>query len=145
MIKYTLKCGDGHAFESWFHSSDAFDALRDAGRLSCIECGNTHVEKSLMAPKVRPGRASGPLPEPANTSDAPPPDFVKAVAKLKAHVEATSDYVADRFASEARAIHVGDAPDRPIYGEANSGEVKSLLDDGIPVAPLPFVSGRKVN
>ncbi len=145
MIKYTLKCKHGHAFESWFHSSDAFDALREAGRLTCVECGSTEIEKSLMAPKVRPGRAAPPAPDPANRPEAPPAEVAKAMAKFKAHVEANADYVSDRFASEARAIHLGDAPDRPIYGEANGGEVKSLLDDGIPVAPLPFVPGRKAN
>ena len=57
--------------------------------------------------------------------------------RLKQHVEATHDYVGDTFASEARDIHEGLAPDRPIYGEATPDEVKGLVEDGVPVAALP--------
>jgi len=34
---------------------------------------------------------------------------------------------------------------RPIYGEAKAEEAKSLIDDGIPVTPLPFTPNRKTN
>lgn len=52
MIRYTLKCGDGHQFDSWFASSDAFDALKAEGLLSCAICGGGGVEKALMAPAL---------------------------------------------------------------------------------------------
>ena len=64
---------------------------------------------------------------------------------MKKQVEENSDYVGDKFASEARAMHVGDAPERAIYGEAKLEDAKSLIEDGIAVAPLPFVPGRKSN
>ena len=50
-----------------------------------------------------------------------------------------------QFAREARAMHLGDAPERAIYGEAKPDEAKALIEDGIPVAPLPFRPGRKSN
>ena len=42
-------------------------------------------------------------------------------------------------------MHDGDAPERPIYGEAKIEEAKALIEDGVPVAPLPFNIGRKTN
>ena len=41
------------------------------------------------------------------------------------------------FAKEARAIHDGKSEDRGIYGQATPAEVRGLVEDGIPVAPLP--------
>jgi hypothetical protein len=52
-------------------------------------------------------------------------------------VETHFDYVGDGFASEARAIHEGKSEERGIYGEASPAEVKALVADGVPVAPLP--------
>ena len=131
MIKYTLKCKHGHAFESWFQSAEAFDRLSSAGHISCVECGSTEVEKSVMAPQVRPGRAVE-----ART---------KALQAMRAHVEENSDYVGGDFATEARAMHLGDAPERSIWGEANATEAKALIDDGVPVLPLPFTPKSKAN
>jgi len=52
MIKYKLQCGEGHVFEDWFASSSKFDELSQSGDLSCPECGNTDVKKTIMAPSV---------------------------------------------------------------------------------------------
>lgn len=67
------------------------------------------------------------------------------MADLKRKVEENADYVGMSFATEARAIHDGTAPERPIYGEANLKEAKSLIEDGVPVAPLPFMPKKKAN
>ena len=69
----------------------------------------------------------------------------RAVAELRKRVESQSDYVGDRFAREARAMHLGDAPNRSIYGEATANEARSLVEDGVPVMPLPFTPTRKTN
>ena len=65
--------------------------------------------------------------------------------KLRRHVEATSDYVGMSFAAEARAMHDGEKPERAIHGEARPDEARKLLEDGVPVAPLPFRTRRKVS
>ncbi|HBZ45658.1 MAG TPA: DUF1178 domain-containing protein [Maritimibacter sp.] len=135
MIRYALKCAEGHDFESWFASGDAFDTLADKGHVTCPDCGSTKVEKSLMAPRV--GKREGNL--------APSNDTERQIAELKAKVEAESDYVGSTFVSEARAMHDGTKPQRSIYGEANPKEAIKLLEDGIPVAPLPFTPSRKAN
>ena len=60
-----------------------------------------------------------------------------AAARIRREVEANFDYVGDAFAQEARAIHEGKSEERGIYGEASGAEVKALIEDGVPVAPLP--------
>lgn len=146
MIQYTLKCSDGHTFDSWFQSAKAFDKLSAAKMVACAICGATNVEKSIMAPTVQPSRSKpvakaetpGPLTQPANPQEA-------ALAQLKEHVEKNSDYVGMNFAAEARAMHDGDAPARAIHGEAEPAEAKKLIEEGVPVAPLPFRPTRKTN
>ena len=48
-------------------------------------------------------------------------------------------------AAEARKMHDGDAPERAIHGEARPDEARKLIEDGVPVAPLPFLSRRRAN
>ena len=146
MIKFTLKCADGHRFESWFQSAGAFDKLRSGGLVACAVCGGTDVEKALMAPQVRPDRARASAPSDGERPlSAPASPAEQALAELKRKIEANSDYVGVNFASEARAMHEGTAPERAIYGEAKPEEAKKLIEDGIPVTPLPFLPGRKSN
>ncbi len=148
MIKFTLKCDKDHHFESWFQSSDAFDKLKSAGMIVCAECGSTNVSKSLMAPRVRPARTSASKPNEQDQKPdlkSPASDQEKALADMRKHVEENSDYVGMNFAKEARKIHDGDSPERAIYGEAKPEEAVKLIEDGVPVAPLPFVPKRKTN
>lgn len=135
MIKYALKCEAGHVFESWFQSAEAFDTLKKAGHVTCAVCGNVHVEKAMMAPQVTAKRA---LSEPASETE-------EKIAALRKHVEENSTYVGGSFAKEARAMHDGDAPARAIWGEAKPQEAKALIEDGVPVAPMPFIPREKTN
>lgn len=157
MIQYTLKCADGHRFESWFQSGAAYDKLAAAGMVACAVCGSSKVEKSIMAPRVRAARDAAAEPdrtaEPAEASgpaapgplSAPAHPAEQALSELRRKVEQTSDYVGMNFATEARAMHDGEAPERAIYGEARIEDARSLVEDGIPVMPLPFRPGRKNN
>ncbi len=128
--------------------------------VTCSICGDSSIEKALMAPRVRPARDAAMAPEtkPTPNNDqpqsesqaskslsAPSSEAEQKLAHLKKQVEENSDYVGMNFAGEARAMHDGDAPERAIYGEAKLEDAKALLEDGIPVLPLPFVPGRKSN
>lgn len=162
MIKFTLKCDQDHSFESWFSSGDAFETLLSAGHLSCAVCGSQDVKKSLMAPRVRPARnaQAQDTPEPADeTADVPTArsasgsvalsqpgsEAEAALLKLRKEVEKNSDYVGGNFAKEARAMHLGDAPERSIYGTAKVEEAKALIEDGVSVLPLPFIPKESTN
>lgn len=145
MIRYALTCGEGHDFESWFQSAASFDALAAAKHLSCPDCGDRRVEKSLMAPGVQATRAGGGGPEDTATLSEPRNGREAALAQLRKEVETNSEYVGLKFAAEARAMHDGDIPHRAIYGEARIDEAKRLVEDGVPVAPLPFTPRTRAN
>jgi len=154
MIQYALKCADGHQFDSWFQSAAAFDKLVSAGLVSCVVCGSGQVEKAIMTPRVRTARGAAPEPEPASTPPATEPSgplskpaspAEQAIAELRKKVEESADYVGKDFATEARAMHDGEVPLRSIYGEAGIDEARQLVEDGVPVAPLPFRPNRKTN
>jgi hypothetical protein len=141
VIVFDLKCQSaGHVFEAWFGSSEDYEAQQQRGLVTCPLCGAGQVEKALMAPNVaaKGNRTqSGP---PAQAVMMANPEEVKtmlaAVATIQKNILAHSDYVGERFADEARAIHLGEAVARSIYGKATSAETQSLLEEGIPVAPL---------
>lgn len=137
MIRFALHCADGHDFESWFASGTAFDDLRARGLVSCAICGSSKVEKALMTPAVAPAEKR-PLAAPANPAEA-------MLAALRAEIEKNSEYVGMNFATEARRIHAGDAPERQIHGEAKPEEARQLIEEGVPVAPLPFLPRSKAN
>ena len=136
MIRYTLTCANDHSFESWFQSAAAFDSLAQVGMVTCPECGGSDVAKRLMAPAVQ--KSAMPV---RPLSDAPK----EPLEKLRAEVEANADYVGSNFATEARAMHDGDRPERAIYGESTAKDTKKLIEDGIPVLPLPFVPTKRSN
>lgn len=159
MIRYSLKCAAGHHFDSWFQNAMAFSALLTAGQLACPLCGETAIDKDLMAPNLLGGTrtdepradhaeaaagAGTALPAAPNLSD-PGSELEVAIAALRKQIAENSEYVGLNFAAEARRMHDGDAPTRAIHGEARLEEARKLIEDGLPVAPLPFLPHRKVN
>ena len=143
MIRYSLKCAAGHGFDSWFQSAEALATLQGAGQLACPVCGATRVEKELMAPAVRPARKAEAAERPSLAD--PASELEAAIAALKKQIEDNSEYVGMNFAAEARRIHAGEAPERAIHGEAKPEDARKMLEEGLPVAPLPFLPARKVN
>jgi hypothetical protein len=134
MIVYDLRCGRGHVFEAWFGSSADYDDQRGRGLLACPICGDAAVDKAVMAPNVG---AKG------NRGDAgAPPAKVKAALAALAEAQGRalegSEWVGPSFARRARAMHEGEEAHATIHGQASLAEAKALLDDGVPVAPLPF-------
>lgn len=139
MIQFSLICDNGHSFDSWFKSAEAFEKLNLAGMVSCSLCGSVQVEKAIMAPRVRTSKQQTPSLKAENSPAQ------QALKELRSYVEKNSDYVGADFAKEARDIHEGNSPERSIFGEAKPEEAKKLLEDGIPVTPLPFSPKRKSN
>ena len=141
MIKYALKCEVDHDFEAWFPSSDGFDEQSRQGLVECPMCGSRHVAKAIMAPMVR--KSKGQDGKGREDGGEAQRRLAELVFRVRRHVETTHDYVGDAFAREARDIHEGLTPDRPIYGEATPAEIKSLVEDGVPVAAIPVMSPKK--
>lgn len=138
MIRYTLICDQDHRFDSWFQSFDAFETLARSGHLACAVCGSADVTRTLMAPSVATKSNTTELRTPMSDAEA-------ALAKLRKDVQDNSDDVGHGFAQEARRMHDGDVPERAIYGTAKLDEAKKLIEDGIPVMPLPFMPKRTSN
>lgn len=145
MIQYSLKCAEGHQFDSWFQSASAFDKLQAAGHVACAICGSGKVDKALMAPRVNSADApqAAEAPAPSLGRDKTPQE--QALAAMRDHVEKNSDYIGNDFAREARAMYLGEVDARPIWGEAKRDEARKLIEDGVPVAPLPFTPTRKTS
>lgn len=146
MIVYDLCCEAGHRFEGWFGSSDDYAGQRKRGFLLCPECGSATVDKAPMAPSV---------PRKGNQQQVPPdgedrktvsstslrPEVKQALEKLaEAQKRSLKDstWVGDSFAENSRAMHYGEREVKPIHGRATVKEARSLLDEGVSVAPLPF-------
>lgn len=145
MIVYDLACHEGHRFEGWFGSSADYEDQRARGLLGCPSCGSAEVSKAPMAPAV-PAKGNSRQevlpPETRPMANTPiPPEMHKALAALaKAQAEAlrNSTWVGDKFAEETRKMHYGERDEAPIHGQASLAEAKALIEEGVPVAPLPF-------
>ena len=141
MIVFDLACDQGHVFEAWFGTSDDYEDQRTRGLVSCPICGRSEVAKAVMAPNVSPKGNSASLPVPMQGGTIAPADMktmLAALAQAQAKMLEGSEHVGARFATEARAIHDGDAPQRQIHGQATREEARALVEDGVPVAPLPL-------
>jgi len=151
MIRYALHCERGHAFESWFQTSSAYDSQVKRKLVTCPACGSAKIEKSIMAPQIvsKKGRDTA-TPQPAAATDVAAPTSTPLMmaqerelrAKLKElrdHIVKNADNVGERFPNEARKMHYGDIEHRPIYGEATPDEARSLIEEGVEVSPLPVL------
>ena len=123
MIVFALQCLDGgEVFEAWFRSNADFDEQAAAGLVQCPYCDSARVAKAPMAPRV-PRKGADPL---------------ARLAAVQAEMLKDSRWVGDQFAETARAIHAGEQEPEQVHGNATLAEAKSLVDDGVPVAPLPL-------
>jgi len=124
MIVFDLQCRDGgETFEAWFRSSADYEEQREGGFVQCPFCQSANVQKAPMAPRV-----------PRKGSDNV---FVR-LAAMQAELLKDSRWVGDKFADTARAIHSGEMAPEQVHGSTTLDQAKSLVDEGIPVAPLPL-------
>ncbi len=159
MIVFTLRCQDGHEFETWFRDGATYERQARRGLVTCPECGSTEVEKAVMAPRLGRSTKSDPAPRETHREAAPeaeaapatppvaaepdrpptPAEFRRALQVLRNFVETNCENVGKGFADEARRIHKGEAKARGIYGDATPAEAEKLAEDGIEIAAIPWV------
>lgn len=132
MILFTLRCANEHEFEAWFRDGDRFEAQQVAGEIACPICGDTAVEKAVMAPRL--GRSKE-----AITPAAAMAQMRKVLTDMRRQIETHCDYVGPRFAEEARRIHYGETDPHGIYGEATDHESRELTDEGIKFGQIPWL------
>jgi hypothetical protein len=128
--------------------------------VECPVCGDTKIEKALMAPRlagtkksrkaaaeappgaqIAPVPANAPVPAAfgADPATAKLAELHKELGKLREHVEKNYENVGKEFAEEARAMHYGEKPHKDIYGDTTPDEAQALLEEGVPVARVPWV------
>lgn len=140
MIRYRLKCGEGHGFEAWFKDSKGFDKQAKRGLIECPACGGTSVAKDIMAPAVP--KKGGAQNQYEARAEQVAREILKSAEAVRKCVEETCDYVGPDFPEEARKIHHGEAEERGIYGEASLDDARELNDEGIEIRPLPVPPRR---
>jgi hypothetical protein len=169
MIRYSLQCERGHAFESWFQDSASYEKQAKRGLVSCPICDSVKVEKSIMAPQIpRKGRTAeqrageekiarartrakktvatettAAMPALQTTAEpvvlAQQSELRAKLKELRDHIKANADNVGEQFPEQARKMHYGEIEHRPIYGEASPKEAKALVEEGVEVLPLPVL------
>ena len=128
MIVFDLKCIDsGDVFEGWFRSGADYEDQLARGLVQCPACQSTRVEKAPMAPRL-PHRGSGCESQAA----------ISALAELQARLLNRSEWVGEDLPDQARAMHLGEIEPRPVHGQATVAEARSLVEEGVPLLPLPF-------
>lgn len=133
MIVFDLRCEGGHRFEAWFASSAAYESQRADGLVHCPSCGTAAVEKAVMAPNIAVKRDAA-----APADDDRRAAMLRALAQAQAEMLAKSEWVGRAFPDRARAMHLGEESAAPIHGEASAAETRELLEEGVPVLPLPL-------
>src|ERR1700730_7417913 len=136
MSTFALLCARGHEFQSWFQSSEAFDTQVKSGLVSCPLCQVTEVTKAIMAPAIASrGEAERAKPPARAQSQTKVALLDRHDLKSRAMIDAfrrrifaEADDVGTRFAEEARKIHNGLVPARPIPCPGGIGAGRALTE-----------------
>jgi hypothetical protein len=139
MIKYNLKCENNHNFDTWFSDSSNFDEQNKKNLIFCPKCNSTKIEKNIMAPNIGSKKQS------YTNALKTEKNYEKIIKNVRKHVEKNFEYVGDKFADEARAIHYGEKEEREIYGETSVEEAVDLIEEGVNVSPIPGVDPKIKN
>ncbi|MBX6317861.1 DUF1178 family protein [Pigmentiphaga sp.] len=132
---FDLQCERGHVFEGWFSSHSDFDTQRERGLISCPLCDSKTIDKKPSAPMLNVSGSKEP--GPSSRAASKPAAMQAAMLQHLRQLLRQTENVGERFAAEARRIHHGEAPERPIRGVATYEEQQSLVEEGIPVAAIP--------
>lgn len=136
MIKYILKCNNGHEFESWFSESQEFEKLKKNKLLDCIFCNSKKIEKSIMSPRIISSKQSKKL---KNTYVKEFNKTKKDLIKIRKFIEKNFEYVGDKLAEKVKDIYYNNEKNYNIYGTTTSKERKELQDEGIKLSNIPWL------
>ena len=150
MIVLNLLCDNGHHFEGWFASSEAFRSQQADDLVQCAYCGTSAISQLPSGPHVRRGgpadsasenespaaghAVASPRATPMQTVE---PQAARQFFQQLATMARQAENVGERLPEEARRIHYKEAPARNIRGVATMEETRELLEEGILVLPAP--------
>ena len=117
MIVFDLRClASDERFEAWFRSNADFEQQLEQGLVQCPFCASSDIAKAPMAPML-----------PKN-----------GLASLQAKLLRNSRWVGEEFADTARSMHLGEIETELVHGQASIEQARSLVEEGVPIAPLPL-------
>ena len=137
MIKYNLKCSNGHEFESWFSNSNEFDKLNKKKLLECIYCSSNKIQKSIMSPMVSGIKLNE---DKMSLLDQKLLNEKNQLIKLREHIEKNFEFVGDKFSEKVRDVYYDKKTKKSIYGTTTPEEKKELEEEGIDLLSVPWVS-----
>lgn len=152
MIRYDLVCEQDHRFDGWFPSSADFDTQAKRGFVACPSCNSVRVTKAIMAPAVARARRGADATDPVQVPEPAPQtallgdrerELRAKLRALRAQMLKTSVDVGSEFPEEARRIHQGEAEHRAIRGEATPEETRALIEEGVPILPIPSLPDER--
>jgi hypothetical protein len=130
MIAFDLQCANGHAFEGWFASNEAFAGQQQTGEICCPICENNQIHRVLTPVAIRRHGETTPVSE----KQPNPRELLRqAYQFLQTHFED----VGTDFAKEALKIHYGAAEKRNIKGTSTADEEQTLRDEGVEFVKIP--------
>jgi len=137
MILFDLCCENEHVFEVWFASSSQFEEQKKKKLINCPICNSNKIKKALMAPKLNGTKKNSKTTSRNVLNDS---SVINKFKKFKKFVEENTVDVGKDFTEEARKIHYGETERKSIRGETTKEQAEELLDEGIPIARLPWTS-----
>ena len=66
--------------------------------------------------------------------------FNKKLKDFKRFIESNTEDVGTNFTEEAKKIYYGETKSRPIRGETTQEQAEELIEEGVPIAKLPWSS-----
>ena len=137
MIKYNLKCQNGHEFKSWFSSSSEFDKLKKKNLLECIYCNSKNISKSIMAPSISVIKGKKIELKDVDKYFKHEKD---QLMKIRKFIEKNFEYVGKDFSKKVREIYYDKKCKKTIYGTTTPEEREELAEEGIDLLSVPWVN-----
>ena len=137
MIKYNLKCSNGHEFKSWFSDSNEFEKLNKKRLLDCIYCSSKKIKKSIMAPMVSGSKLKE---DNMNFLNQKLSRKKNELLQIRNYIEKNFEYVGDKFSKKVREVYYDKKTKKTIYGTTTKDERDELAEEGFDLLSIPWVN-----
>ena len=137
MIKYNLKCGNKHEFESWFSDSKEFERLSKKKFLECIFCSSKKISKTIMAPNLSL------LAERKNNTNLIEKNIKiekEKLVQLRKYIEKNFENVGKDFSKKVREMYYDKKSKKTIYGTTTAEQRQELAEEGIDLLSIPWIN-----
>ena len=137
MIKYNLKCSNGHEFKSWFSDSNEFEKLNKKKLLDCIYCSSKKIKKSIMAPMFSVSKLKE---DNMNFLNEKLSRKKNELLQIRNYIEKNFEFVGDKFSQKVREVYYDKQTRKTIYGSTTKEEREELAEEGIDLISITWVS-----